>query len=103
MPGGPASPAGPGQPSLAQGQPGQQDGGGDGLSGNNAGSNFDPNALAETERRDDGRRDWGDLPERMVEDLNRGQRERAPSEYLDQVDAYFRAIAKRAREQNNDE
>ena len=41
--------------------------------------------------------EWGDLPERMTEDLSHGARERAPAEYLDQVDAYFRAIAERAR------
>ena len=51
---------------------------------------------------DDGRRSWGDLPPRIVEDLSRGQRQRAPAEYLDQVDAYFRAIAKRSREQKDE-
>ena len=42
--------------------------------------------------------EWGDLPERIADDLNHGARERAPADYLDQVDAYFRAIARRARE-----
>jgi hypothetical protein len=46
----------------------------------------------------EGPNNWGDLPPRMAEDLNQGARERAPADYLDQVDAYFRAIAQKARE-----
>lgn len=49
----------------------------------------------------DGSTNWGDLPPRMAEDLNQGARERAPADYLDQVDAYFRAIAERARQDAN--
>ncbi|MEM9020638.1 MAG: hypothetical protein AAGC44_08745 [Planctomycetota bacterium] len=53
---------------------------------------------AELGQTPEGDGDWGDLPERMVEDLNQGARERAPADYLDQVDAYFRAIAERAQQ-----
>ena len=99
-----AQPGQPGQPANGQPKPamaqGQQQGDGDG-GGNAADSNFDPAALGDIS--DDGRRDWGDLPPRIAEDLSRGERQRAPAEYLDQVDAYFRAIARRSREQNKDE
>ena len=99
-PSGQAGPPSSGQPSPAMAQ-GQQEGDGDG-SGNTGDSTFnDPTALGEVS--DDGRRDWGDLPPRIVEDLSRGERQRAPAEYLDQVDAYFRAIARRSREQEKDD
>jgi hypothetical protein len=102
----------PGQPGQSQsasaqqgmpGQPGQQTGPAAGENGNAGDSDFDPEALVDADTEDDGRRDWGDLPERMAEDLSRSQRERAPTEYLDQVDAYFRAIARRAKEQDNED
>ena len=83
---------------MAQGQqPGSGDGG-----GSLAESTFDDDA-ALGEISDEDQRDWGDLPPRIAEDLSRGERQRAPAEYLDQVDAYFRAIARRSREKNNDE
>ena len=85
---------------MAQGQESGKAGSGQG-NGSTADSEFDPDALAN--KNDDGRRAWGDLPPRIVEDLSRGERERAPAEYLDQVDAYFRAIARKSREQSDDE
>jgi hypothetical protein len=41
--------------------------------------------------------DWGNLPKRVATDLLEGKRESAPSEYRDSVEAYFRAVAERAR------
>ena len=40
---------------------------------------------------------WGDLPPRTVEGLRTGEREAAPPQYRDVVDAYYRAVAERAR------
>ena len=41
--------------------------------------------------------DWGSLPKRLATDMVEGKRESAPSEYRDSVEAYFRAVAERAR------
>jgi hypothetical protein len=41
--------------------------------------------------------EWGNLPKRLVSDMLEGKRESAPSEYRDSVEAYFRAVAERAR------
>jgi hypothetical protein len=41
--------------------------------------------------------DWGNLPKRLATDMVEGKRESAPSEYRDSVEAYFRAVAERAR------
>jgi hypothetical protein len=41
--------------------------------------------------------DWGNLPKRLATDMLEGKRESAPSEYRDSVEAYFRAVAERAR------
>jgi hypothetical protein len=41
--------------------------------------------------------DWGRLPPEVVKDLLQGQRDAAPAEYRDLVEAYYRAIAERAR------
>ena len=41
--------------------------------------------------------DWGNLPKRVATDLVEGKRESAPSEYRESVEAYFRAVAERAR------
>lgn len=41
--------------------------------------------------------DWGNLPRDRVQDLLEGRRERAPDEYRDLVEAYYRAVAERAR------
>jgi hypothetical protein len=48
------------------------------------------------ERRSGGG-NWGNLPKRVATDLVEGRRESAPSEYRDSVEAYFRAVAERAR------
>ena len=41
--------------------------------------------------------DWGNLPKRLATDMVEGKRESAPAEYRDSVEAYFRAVAERAR------
>ena len=41
--------------------------------------------------------DWGNLPKRLATDMVEGKREAAPAEYRDAVEAYFRAVAERAR------
>jgi hypothetical protein len=40
---------------------------------------------------------WGRLPKRVANDLMEGKREQAPNEYKAAVDAYFQAIAEKAR------
>jgi hypothetical protein len=44
-----------------------------------------------------GTNEWGDLPKRLATDMLEGRRESAPSEYREAVEAYFRAVAERAR------
>jgi hypothetical protein len=41
--------------------------------------------------------EWGNLPKRLATDMVEGRRESAPSEYREAVEAYFRAVAERAR------
>ncbi|MEL7239449.1 MAG: hypothetical protein AAGK78_11355, partial [Planctomycetota bacterium] len=41
---------------------------------------------------------WGNLPPRMVDDLLEGRRDTAPAQYRDLVEAYYRAVARRARQ-----
>lgn len=41
---------------------------------------------------------WGKLPPKLARDLMEGRREQIPGEYRPQVDAYFKAIAEKARE-----
>jgi hypothetical protein len=41
--------------------------------------------------------EWGNLPKRLATDMLEGKRESAPSEYREAVEAYFRAVAERAR------
>lgn len=89
----------PGRPGETSGQPqGEQPG--NESSGPSEGGGMSNQQVESGELPDAGRGDgaWGDLPERMTDDLSHGARERAPAEYLDQVDAYFRAIAERARQ-----
>lgn len=40
---------------------------------------------------------WGNLPKRLATDLMAGKKERTPSEYRASIDAYFQAVAERAR------
>ncbi len=47
------------------------------------------------------RGDWGKLPPKLAEDLLEGQRNGVAPEYRDLVEAYFRAIAKKARDTDN--
>ena len=44
-------------------------------------------------------KDWGRLPPKVAKDLMDAQREGVAGEYREQVDAYFRAIGEKAREQ----
>jgi hypothetical protein len=44
-----------------------------------------------------GRADWGNLPQRLANDLMEGKREKAPNEYRTAIDAYFQAVAEKAR------
>jgi hypothetical protein len=44
-----------------------------------------------------GTNEWGELPKRLATDMLEGRRESAPSEYREAVEAYFRAVAERAR------
>ena len=41
--------------------------------------------------------EWGKLPSRLAKELMEGQRDEIPSEYRSQVEAYFRAIAQKAK------
>lgn len=41
--------------------------------------------------------EWGKLPARLAKELMEGQRDDIPSEYRSQVEAYFRAIAQKAK------
>jgi hypothetical protein len=41
--------------------------------------------------------DWGRLPKKLAEDMNRGQGEQISPEYRRQVEAYYRVIGERAR------
>jgi hypothetical protein len=50
-----------------------------------------------TASRPEGGGDWGRLPPEIVKDLVQGQRDVAPTEYRDLVEAYYRAIAQRAK------
>jgi len=40
---------------------------------------------------------WGNLPKRLATDLMEGKRERPPTEYRASIDAYFQAVAEKAR------
>ncbi len=40
---------------------------------------------------------WGNLPSQLARDLMEGKRDTAPSEYKSMVDAYFKAVAEKAR------
>ena len=40
---------------------------------------------------------WGALPQKLAHDLTEGRRESSPSEYRSAIDAYFQAVAERAR------
>ena len=51
-----------------------------------------------TVARPEGGGDWGRLPPEIVKDLVQGQRDVAPAEYRDLVEAYYRAIAQRAKD-----
>jgi len=42
--------------------------------------------------------DWGRLPPKLAQGLSEGQRESVAGDYRNQVDAYFRAVADRAKE-----
>lgn len=53
------------------------------------------NGLPELTRK--GSADWGHLPQRVATDLMEGKREKAPPEYRTAVDAYFQAVAEKAR------
>lgn len=96
--------------SLRPGRPGQQPGQAQGEQPGNESSGPSEGGGMANEQRENGELPeaargegtWGDLPERMTDDLSHGARERAPAEYLDQVDAYFRAIAERARQAEQD-
>jgi len=91
-----------GQPPSQEGQqpggppqPGQQEGPSEGGGMATQQTPLDPDAMPDQVDQTGGQ--WGDLPERMTDDLNQGTREHAPADYSEQVDAYFRAIARRAR------
>lgn len=103
------NPNAPGSPDAQPGQPGQGEPNpamaqndappnGPGSPENNGSGPAPPGEQGQLGQAPDGSTNWGDLPPRMAEDLNQGARERAPADYLDQVDAYFRAIAQRARQ-----
>ena len=55
----------------------------------------DSNGLPELARK--GTTDWGNLPQRLANDLMEGKREKAPNEYRSAIDAYFQAVAEKAR------
>ncbi|MEX2215655.1 MAG: hypothetical protein WD768_16200 [Phycisphaeraceae bacterium] len=78
------SPPQGGQPGQGGSQPGQ---GGNGQQGGALG---DANNLKNGE--------WGKLPSRLTRELLEGQRDEVSGEYRGAVEAYFRAIAKQARE-----
>ncbi len=40
---------------------------------------------------------WGTLPQKLAHDLMEGRRESSPSEYRSAIDAYFQAVAEKAR------
>ena len=40
---------------------------------------------------------WGALPQKLAHDLTEGRKESSPSEYRSAIDAYFQAVAERAR------
>ena len=44
---------------------------------------------------------WGALPQKLAHDLTEGRKETSPSEYRSAIDAYFQAIAERARSGNS--
>jgi hypothetical protein len=55
----------------------------------------DSTGLAPLQKHGDS--NWGNLPQRLANDLMTGKREKAPSEYRTAVDAYFQAVAEKAR------
>ena len=70
---------------------------GDGKGGFDLSAMADPGAGGLPAVKRGGVGDWGNLPKRVATDLFEGKRESAPSEYRDSVEAYFRAVAERAR------
>jgi hypothetical protein len=44
---------------------------------------------------------WGALPQKLAHDLTEGRKETSPTEYRSAIDAYFQAIAERARSGNS--
>ena len=71
-----------------------------GTSANTMSAGADLTGMVEEEltvARPEGGGDWGRLPPEIVKDLVQGQRDIAPAEYRDLVEAYYRAIAERAK------
>lgn len=92
-----------GQPGQAQsgqpnpsGEPGQQAGAGAPTGGAVDAGPRPYDQLPEVDAMKNG--DWGKLPRRLARDLMEGRRDAVPAEYRAAVEAYFRAIARQARE-----
>jgi len=83
----PGSPSKPGDPSAS----------GTGQSGNGNRGNASAGTADLPELDPAKQGEWGKLPPRLARDLLEGQREEVAAEYRKQVEAYFRAIAQKAR------
>jgi hypothetical protein len=96
---------GQGQPGQGQGQgqgqPGQGGQGGQ-VPGTGAQVEAPPTAAGDLPAADALKRgDWGRLPPRLARELLEGQRDDVTGEYRAQVEAYFRAIAQKARQKES--
>ncbi len=94
------SPGGEGEGSPMAGDPSKADdssssGGGQSGSGNRGDASPAAAQLPQLDPQQPG--DWGRLPPRLARELLEGRREEVAAEYRRQVEAYFRAIARKAR------